>query len=762
MEEVGAGEYNYPGTYLAGGYNRAITTIKGRKIENEDLVNWPNWLSLTFRINESAWFNLDNMKILDYYLRLDIKKGLLERNMKFRDNSKRETRIISKRFISMHDMHIAGIEWTIIPENWEGKMIIRSGIDGNIRNQGVERYRDLNSDHLNILKTGKVNANTIFLLSETKQSGIVMAQTCLTRLSIDNEELHFQRRTITEKKSVWQDIEAECQKQRPLKINKILSLFTSKDFAISDPLSEAKNKINNVTDFNEALINHTRKWEEIWSDNKTEIQTQNNELLLLRLHIFHLYQTISPNSIGLDIGVPARGWHGEAYRGHIFWDELYIFPFLNLHIPQLARSLLMYRYRRLPEARLSAKKSGYRGAMYPWQSGSNGREESQTIHLNPQSGRWMTDNSRIQRHINAAIPYNVWQYYLSTKDMEFMSNYGAEIIFNTALFWSDIITYNSDREKYEIKGVMGPDEYHTGYPGSEIPGLNNNAYTNLMAAWVIGRALDLLSLFDNKLLNEMAQKVGFTESDTELWKKIPGKMFIPFLDNKIIMQFDGFEKLKELDWAKYRKKYGNSMRLDRILEKEKDSVNNYRACKQPDVLMLFYLFSSDELIKMFKKMNYDFRPGYIRNNIDYYNKITSHGSTLSQVVFSWVYSRSDRRGSWYRFKKALLSDFADVQGGTTKEGIHLGAMAGTIDLIQRCYTGLEIGDDILLLNPRLPKGIREIDMNICLRSHWFSFKISSNSIKIGFRRGWSEPVVINVQGKKKIFRKNGTSEFKLT
>jgi trehalose/maltose hydrolase-like predicted phosphorylase len=131
-------------------------------------------------------------------------------------------------------------------------------------------------------------------------------------------------------------------------------------------------------------------------------------------------------------------------------------------------------------------------------------------------------------------------------------------------------------------------------------------------------------------------------------------------------------------------------------------------------------------------------------------------------VFSWVYSRSNRRGSWNRFKKALVSDFADVQGGTTKEGIHLGAMAGTIDLIQRCYTGLEIRNDILVLNPRLPAGIREINMNLCLRSHWFNFKIRCNSLKIVFRRGWSEPVEINVQGKKKIFRKNGSAEFKLT
>ncbi len=152
--------------------------------------------------------------------------------------------------------------------------------------------------------------------------------------------------------------------------------------------------------------------------------------------MFSIYIRQYPSGVGRDIGVPARGWHGEAYRGHIFWDELYIFPYINLHTPQLARSLLMYRYRRLTKARLAARENGYKGAMFPWQSGSNGREESQLIHLNPESGRWIPDNSRLQRHINAAIPDNVWQYYQSTKDLEFMANYGAEIIFNTALFWS--------------------------------------------------------------------------------------------------------------------------------------------------------------------------------------------------------------------------------------------------------------------------------------------------------------------------------------
>jgi trehalose/maltose hydrolase-like predicted phosphorylase len=761
LEEKSANKYNYPGTYLACGYNRAISNIKGRKIENEDLVNWPNWLFLTFRTGRSGWLDLDRVEILDHVVRLNLKEGILERNMRFRDNQKRETTIISRRFVSMNDIHLAGIEWTLIPGNWEGEVTIRSAIDGNVKNHGVERYRALNSNHLDIIDTGKTDKGSIYLVSRTKQSKIMMAQAATTKIFQDNRRMHDKRETKIEDKSVWQDIKIKCTKLRPVRIQKLVSIYTLKDFAISDPCNEAVRKADAGINFNTALNQHKHIWGQIWSRSKIEIDTEHDELLILRLHIFHLHQTVSHNSIGYDIGVPSRGWHGEAYRGHIFWDELYIFPYINLHMPELARSLLMYRYRRLPRARQMAEESGYRGAMFPWQSGSNGREESQIIHLNPESGRWIPDNTLLQRHINAAIPYNVWQYYQSTKDMEFLAGYGAEIIFNTALFWSSISTYNHKRDRYEIRGVVGPDEYHTRYPDSDKPGLNNNAYTNFMAVWVIECALTLIGVFDRKRIAELAQKVGFSEEDIKLWKDLIRKMYIPFDDNGIIMQFEGFGKLRSLDWKKYHEKYGDVMRLDRILEKEQDSPNKYKACKQADVLMLFYLFSSDRLLQIFHQMGYDFEAKDIPKNIKYYQEITSHGSTLSQVIFSWIKARSDREGSWLSFRKALMSDFSDVQGGTTPEGIHLGAMAGTVDLIQRCYTGLEIRDDVLFLNPRLPKEINEMNLHIRYRSHWIKLKINHRKLWIEFDRGWAEPVDINIKGHTRRFETDDTAEIEL-
>lgn len=762
-EEVKGNEYNYPGTYLAGGYNRIKSKISGKIVENEDLVNWPNWLILTFKHKDGEWFNLEKNNVLEYKQCLDIRRGILERRMRFKDNSGRETSLISKRIVSMDDPHCAGIQWTLVPENWDGKIIIHSAIDGNITNNGVKRYRELNGNHIRVIEKGVIKKDSFYLVSITSQSGIEMTQAVSTNIYLNGTRLQTSRQSLTKRKYIGQNIPVNCKRSQPIRVEKLVSVFTSKDFAISDPATEAKKKIKKSGSFKALMGKSLRAWQHIWQRSDIKIESKHYDQLILRLHIFHLFQTISFNSIDRDIGVPSRGWHGEAYRGHIFWDELYIFPYLNLHVPQLSRCLLMYRYRRIREAREAALNKGYKGIMFPWQSGSNGREESQKIHLNPQSGRWIQDNTHLQRHINVAIPYNVWHYYQCTKDMEFLTYYGAELILGTALFWSSISEFNQEKDRYEIRRIIGPDEYHTSYPDAETPGINNNAYTNFMAVWVIQCALRVLDMFDENFKYEIAKKLDIHPEDIERWNEMNRKMYIPFNkdDPRIISQFDGFEDLKELDWDKYKTKYGSNIRLDRILEKENDTVNRYKAVKQADVIMLFYLFSSEEIVKIFKQLGYDFQPQSIAKNIEYYQKITSHGSTLSQVIHSWVFARSDRNRSWKSFQKALMSDFRDVQGGTTPEGIHLGAMAGTVDLIQRCYTGVEIRDDILWINPRLPENIKSLSLDLRYRSHWIKMTLIDRRLKIEFDKGWAEPVIIDVKGRKTKFCANDIKEFTL-
>lgn len=466
--------------------------------------------------------------------------------------------------------------------------------------------------------------------------------------------------------------------------------------------------------------------------------------LVLRLHLFHLLQTVSPNTIDLDVGVPARGWHGEAYRGHVFWDEIFIFPLLNLRLPEITRALLMYRYRRLGEARENARAAGYRGAMYPWQSSASGREESQQLHLNPASGRWMADHTFLQRHVNAAIAYNIWQYWQVTRDLEFLSFHGAEMFLEIARFWVSFATYNEKLGRYEILGVVGPDEFHTADPVTGRPGLDNHAYTNVMAAWVLCRAFDLLDALPDERRRELREILALGDEELARWDEVSRKMRIAFYGDGIISQFEGYENLAELDWDGYRRKYGDIHRLDRLLEAEGDDANRYKAAKQADVLMLFYLFSAEELGELFERLGYPFEYDSIPKNVAYYAPRTSHGSTLSRVVDSWVLARSDRPRSWQVFLEALESDVADIQGGTTAEGIHLGAMAGSVDLLQRGYTGLVTRGDTLWLNPRLPQPLRCLRMTLRYRGLALELTVTHAALEVHARASNAAPIRLGI------------------
>jgi len=223
-------------------------------------------------------------------------------------------------------------------------------------------------------------------------------------------------------------------------------------------------------------------------------------------------------------------------------------------------------------------------------------------------------------------------------------------------------------------------------------------------------------------------------------------MFVPFHGDGIISQFEGYEDLEEFDWEGYREKYDDIQRLDRVLEAEGDTPNRYKASKQADALMLFYLFSAERLVELFAHMGYDFRPEQIPRNIQYYLDRTSHGSTLSRVVHSWVLSRADREASWKLFREALESDVSDIQGGTTPEGIHVGAMAGVVDVVKRCYTGLEVSNDRLCFNTALPRELGRLAMQIRYRGHTLDLTLDDEVLHLSARDSREPAITVEVNG----------------
>ena len=700
---------HYPGTYAHGVYNRETTILGGVPVLNEDLVNLPNWLVLKLRIEGEDAIRFGAVEVLSYRHELDLRRAVTIRSVCLRDAEGRETRLCSRRFVSMADPHRAGIEWTLVASNWSGRVEVISAIDGRVTNRGVARYLELEGRHLDPVSPRTFGPDVIALKVQTRQSNVYISEAARTRVFVGQRPVAVDRTLYQMEDYIQQSLAFELDEGAPVRVEKMVTLANSRDPATSDTLTKAGTAALRGQDFPQALARHVDAWKELWQVCEVRVCGDEDVQRLLRLHISHVLQVCSRHTADLDAGLPARGLNGEAYRGHVFWDELYVYPFLSFRLPEVTRGLLMYRYRRLEQARAAAQEQGFEGAMFPWQSGSEGTEETQRVHLNPLSGRWEPDLSHNQRHVNAAIFYNVWHYFQATGDLPFLRDYGAEMMLEIARFWGSIARFDPGRGRYEIHGVMGPDEFHEKYPGAPQGGLRNNAYTNVMVAWLCGLAREVLSLLPASRADALRMRLEVSSEELDLWEDMSRRMFVPFHDDGIISQFEGYDELEELDWDRYRERYGNIQRLDRILRAEGDDPDRYKVSKQADAVMLFYLFSPSALRRLFERLGYEYRADTAARNIAYYDRRTSHGSTLSFVTFAGVLATLDPQSSWERFLVALRSDAEDVQGGTTREGIHMGVMAGTVDLMQRAYSGAEVRDGVLHFSPLLPAPVDKVE-----------------------------------------------------
>jgi Trehalose and maltose hydrolases (possible phosphorylases) len=735
--ECAADAVHYPGTYVAGCYSRLTSQVSGREVENEDMVNLPNWLPLRLRTATGTWLTPDTHRLLDHRLRLDLCAGTLERTARYEDEEGRRIAVRQLRLVHMADPHLALLRTEVTAEGWSGSVEVESALDGTVTNSGVERYRSLASRHLTQVRTGTDAPETIWLHCRTagSETGIGLAARTVTDAPAVTTEAHTPGRAA-------QVLRITLTEGRTVTVDKTVALHTSHDPAIKDPMDAAVDRVGRAADFETLLDTHRTAWQQLWRN--TELDVPNSAGPILRLHLFHLLQTLSPHTAELDVGVPARGLHGEAYRGHVFWDELFVLPYLNLHFPEVSRALLTYRHRRLERARRSAQDAGHTGAMYPWQSGSDGREETQQLHLNPRSGRWLPDHSRLQHHVGSAIAYNVWQYCEASGDTEFLHTKGLEMLVQIARFWGGFAEYDGTLGRYRIRGVVGPDEYHDAYPGADRPGLDDNAYTNVAAAWVLARTLDVLHELPELVRRDLVERVGLDSAELDLWDDVSRRLHVPF-HSGVISQFEGYGDLAELDWAGYRERYGDIRRLDRILEAEGDSVNGYRASKQADVLMLGYLFSPAELGGLFRRLGYEVDEALWRETVDHYLSRTSHGSTLSSLVHGWVLGRARRVEAWTYIHEALHGDVADLQGGTTGEGIHLGAMAGTLDLVQRGLTGLETRGGALRFDPVPLPELSEYGFAIRYRGHrGVQLRLSAGRLHLSVPASDEDPIDVTL------------------
>lgn len=701
---------HYPGLYVAGIFNQTSTPIEGRNVINEDLVNFPNPLRLKLFV--------DGKELTTPYDRREVKlllaQGLLIEHFEYPVAKGRLT-LKTVRTVDPKHYHQLGAQ-ILVQSDFNAQLRVQFMTDGTTENKNVARYRQFHSREYQV---------------QNMDQGILQAQTLKSQVALvvgaktQSDDLQFSEHTA--KDQLIDEAEVALSANQAITFNRVAVIATS--YEMSDPLTFVKKQLA-TANFRQIKEHSEDYWRHYWQAHDLVLDSDTPDLQwLLRLNRFHLRQAAQHQANrDLDASVGSRGLTGEGYRGHIFWDELLLIPYYATTQPQTARDLLQYRLKRLDAAKANAKSENEAGAMYPWQSAMYGDEQSQLIHLNPISHDWDPDNSRLQRHVSLAVVYNIWNYTRITGQYDVLNDGGLAVLLETTKFWLHKVSY--DGERYHLSGVMGPDEFHEAYPGAKQSGLTDNAYTNLMLAW----SLDwLLKLAHDDQVNfaQICAQVGFDDDLLAKANAVAHKLALNINADGVIEQYQGYFDLKRLDFGAYAKKYGDIHRIDRILKANGENPDDYQANKQADTLMAVYNLGEDKVAHLIQQLGYNLPQDWLTQNQRYYLARTVHGSTMSRSVYGMLDELLGKTDEALDFlTTAIKSDYEDIQGGTTAEGIHTGVMGSVLYAIEYGFAGISYAKNQLNIDPHLPKSWHKLQFNQLFQGVHYQFSFADQQLAV--------------------------------
>jgi kojibiose phosphorylase len=696
----GAFEEEYPkatpATLLFGVFDKVA-------IAKEELANVPDWLTIKLFVNNER-FRLDEGKILDYHRTLDMQNGILSRTVRWESPGGIRLRITCERFASLADEHIGVIRYSLTVEEQPGKggkldVILRSAL-----NLAVGNYDLLHWEPVEQQRDGEL----LWLHSQTRHSAVQLVQT----MSFTSRDCEFQKEIIRSDVSPSIRIYKKLAFGETMTAEKVVVMYTSCD--TEDPLQAAiehhhkilqssasqaelgkhytvlvegttyVNPCVQIEPYETLLAEHKKAWQDYWQVSDVIIEGDDRAQQAIRYNIYQL--RISASSHDIRYSIAAKGLTGFGYRGHVFQDtEIFMLPYFTYVHPNIARNLLLYRYRLLPAAQAKAKMNGCEGAQYPWESTLNGEETTPPAIVHPETGELIpVFNGQIELHITASISNGVWQYWQFTGDDEFMREYGTEILLSTAEFWAGRVVWNPESSYYEINNVIGPDEYHEH--------VNNNAYTNYMARWNIQIAIKALHWLRSAApdkAKELTQQFDLNEKRLARWHDVIAYIRIP-QDKRtgLFEQFDGFFQLEPLDQEKYK---GRTSSYQGILGMK--VVQYYQIIKQADVLMLLTTLDQQFDLKT-KQVNWD-----------YYYPITDHdyGSSLTpafHVILACELGLVET--AYHMFMKGAVVDLDDPRGNSG-EGIHCACAGAVWQAAILGFAGLRFTDDEYTTTPCWPE-----------------------------------------------------------
>lgn len=669
-----------------------------------DMVNVPNFNNFKVSANGSTFSFKDSM-IIDYRRTLNMKSGTLSRSFIWEDEKGNRTKIESLKFLSISDKHIACIKYRITPLNYEGEIHLETGIDGSINNNPInddQVKNDINPiAYLGPVKTGE-DKSAGYLSALTKGTAYKIALAfCVEPSGIDlnySEELKSEGRIITRKIKFYGKLQNEYE------FVKYIAVFTSRD-KVFEPLNEAIKAVLRVKNegFDSIYNRNCELWQSKWDISDIKIEGDNISLQGIRYNIFELLQSCDEDNQHVSIG--ARGLTHSRYKGCYFWDtDIFMLPFFIYNNPNAAKSLMMFRYNTLAGARKNAAAQNVDGARYAWMCTIDGIEQCDT---------W--DIGFSEAHITADVAYAVNEYGALTGDEDFIKDFGAEILIETARYWKSRFTYNRESDRYNLLFVKGPNEY-----GGVS---NNNTYTIFMAVNNFKLAAYAITLLKSKYSLQweaLKGKLQFNENEIESWTDISNKVNINYnSEKKLYLEDDNFLKLEPMNINAL--KDGSRASYHKVCF---DRLQRYRVLKQADVLLLMQL-----LPRLFSKEE-------CRAAWELYEPITLHDSSLSFGTHAQFAANLNLINESYEyFVKCVRYDLDDIMENVGKEGLHMASMGSSWQVVFNGFGGISIREGLLYINPVLPPKWKNLSFSFVYQKNLFRMNITRDHTDVTLCKG---------------------------
>ncbi|HPQ13537.1 MAG TPA: family 65 glycosyl hydrolase domain-containing protein [Paludibacteraceae bacterium] len=703
FEEYYSGE-TMLGSYVAGIYYpekaERGSWKNGYSEFNDKIVNAPNWTVISVRLNDER-LDIGEWDLANFKRVLNMREGYLERTFEATSFKGHRIQVTVKRFLSMAENEIGVISYTVKSLNYDGRISFLPLIDGDVRNY----YTNYNEPFWNVLQT-RTEQDVSHLWAQTRKLDFHVCCALTYDFYKNRELLNVNPIKIEKEKVAGFSVGTDIKKGETVTLRKYVSVISSLNHP-REELTEracslarqAKNK-----GWDELFEEHKSVWAEKWRQSDVIIDNDVAAQQAIRFNIFQLNQTYSGNDPRLNIS--PKGFTGEKFSGATRWDtEAVCVPFYLSTSPQnVARNLLLYRFRHLPKAIQNAEKLGFTNgaALFP----------AATFNGSEILNEWELSFEEVYR--NGIIAYAIYNYVRYTNDLDYLVNYGLKVLIAISRFWSQRVNISGQRKKYVILGVTGPNMYENN--------VNNNWFTNFIAVWCLNYTMECIETIRKtnfRAFEDVAQSIGFSNEETFLWKDIVENMYFPEdKDLDIFLQQDGFMD-KTLTRAneipESQRPINQHWTWDRILRSS--------LIKQADVVLGLYLFEN-----FFDKET-------ISKNFDFYEPLTVHESSLSPCIHSIVACKIGKIEKGYELYLRTARLDLDDYNNEVAEGLHITSMAGTWLSIVQGFGGMRIKEGLLHFYPQIPKQWQSFAFNVIFRGVHLNVRIEKSKVIIQHIKG---------------------------